>query len=205
MDFQKQNKKTEKCYKTWAILLHVFLICYDFITLVTPNESFLNMSKCRCALETKLLLIYFHRIVVAQLCPTICNTMDCRMQGFLVFNHLPELAQTHIHWLGNSTQPSYTVIPFSTCLQSFPTSGSFLMSQLFTSGGQSIGPSSSTSALPINIKDWFPLGLTDLIFLRSKGFPRVFSNITIQKHQFFGTQPSLWSNFHIHTWLLEKP
>ena len=98
---------------------------------------------------------------------------------------------------------SSSVIPFS-CPQSFPASGSFQMSQLFASGGQSIGASASASVLPVNIQDWFPLGLTGLISLQSKGLSRVFSNTTVWKHRFFGTQLSLWSNSHIHTWLLEK-
>ena len=97
-----------------------------------------------------------------------------------------------------------SVVPFSSCLQSFPASGSFQMSQLFTSGGQSIGGSASTSVLPMNSQDWFPLGLTDWISLLSKGLSRVFSNTTVQKHQFFGAQLSLQSNSHIQTWLLEK-
>ena len=100
---------------------------------------------------------------------------------------------------------SSSVVPFSSCLQSFPESGSFLMNQVFASGGQSIGTSALTSVLPMNIQDWFPLGLTGWISLQSKGLSRVFSNTTVQKHQFFGTQPSLWSNSYIHTWLLEKP
>ena len=99
---------------------------------------------------------------------------------------------------------SCSVSPFS-YLQSFPASGSFPMSCLFASGGQSIGDSASASVLPMNIQGRFPLGLTGLISLQSKGHSRVFSNTTVQKHQFFGTQPSLWSNSHIHTWLLEKP
>ena len=100
---------------------------------------------------------------------------------------------------------SSSVIPFSSCPQSFPASGSFQMSHLFTSGGQSIGVSASTSVLPMNIQDWFPLGWTGWISLPSKELSRVFSNTTVQKHQFFSTQPSLWSNSHIHTWLPEKP
>ena len=100
---------------------------------------------------------------------------------------------------------SSSVVSFSSCLQSFPASGSFPMSQFFTSGGQSIGVSASASVLPMNIQDWFPLGWTGWISLLSKGLSRVFSNTTIQKHQFFGVQPSLWSKSHIHTWLLEKP
>ena len=97
---------------------------------------------------------------------------------------------------------SSSVLPFS-CLQSFPASGSFPMNQFFTSDGQNIG--ASASVLPMNIQDWFPLELTGLISLQSKGLSRVFSNTTVQKHQSFGTQPSLLSNSHIHTWLLEKP
>ena len=99
---------------------------------------------------------------------------------------------------------SFSVAPFSFCLQSFPESGSFPTSQLFTSGGQSTGASAPASVLPMNIQDWFPSGLTDLISVQSKGLSRVFSSTTIQKHQFFGAQFSLWSTSHIHTWLLEK-
>ena len=86
---------------------------------------------------------------------------------------------------------SSSVIPFSSCLQSFPASGSFQMSQLFASGGQSIGVSASGSVLPVNIQDWFPLRWTGLISLQSKGLSGVFSNTTVQKHQFFGSQLSL--------------
>ena len=99
---------------------------------------------------------------------------------------------------------SSSVVPFSSCLQSVPAPGSVLMSQVFILGGQIIGASASASILPINIQDWFPLGWTDWISLQSKGLSRVFSNTTVQKHQFFGAQFSLWSNSHIHTWLLEK-
>ena len=100
---------------------------------------------------------------------------------------------------------SFSVVLFSSCLQSSPAPGSFQMSQLFTSGGQCIGASASASVLPMNIQDWFPLGWTGWIFLQSKGLSRVFSNTTVQKHQFFGAQPSSQSNSHIHTWPLEKP
>ena len=100
---------------------------------------------------------------------------------------------------------SSSVVPFSFCLQSFSASGSFQMSQFFWSGGQSIGISASVSVLPMNNQGWCPLRWTGLISLQSKGLSRVFPNTTIQRHQFFGTQPSLWSNSHIHTWLLEKP
>ena len=100
---------------------------------------------------------------------------------------------------------SSSVIPFSSCPQSLPVSGSFPMSQLFTSGGQSIGVSASASVLPMNTQDWCPLWWTCWISLQSKGLSRVFSNTTVQKQQFFSAQLSSQSNSHIHTWPLEKP
>ena len=99
---------------------------------------------------------------------------------------------------------SSSVIPFSSCPQSLPASGSFPMSQLFAWGGQSTGVSASASVLPMNTQDWSPLGWTGWI-LQSKGLSRVFSNTTVQKHQFFSAQPSSQSNSHIHTWPQEKP
>ena len=98
-----------------------------------------------------------------------------------------------------------SVVPFSFCPQSFPASGSLQMSQLFVSGGQSIGVSTSTSVLPMNTQDWSPSEWTGWISLQSKGLSRVFSNTTVQNHQFFGAQLSSQSNSHVHTWLLEKP
>ena len=94
---------------------------------------------------------------------------------------------------------SFSITPFSSRLQSFPASGSFPVSQFFTSGGQSTGVSVSTSVLPMSIQGWFPFGLTGLISLQSKGLSRVFFSTTFQRHQFFGTLPSLWSNSHICT------
>ena len=109
-----------------------------------------------------------------------------------------------LHWWCHPTISS-SVIPFSSCLQSFPAPGSFQMSQFFTSGGQSTRVSASTSVFPVNTQDWSPLGWTVWISLQSKGLSRFFSNTTVQKHQFFSAQLSLWYNSHIHTWLLEKP
>ena len=100
---------------------------------------------------------------------------------------------------------SSSVIPFSSCLQSFSASGSFPMCQLFAWGGQSIGVSASTSVLPMNTQDWSPLGWTGWISLQFKRLSRVFSNTTVQKHQVFTAQFSSQSNSHIHTWPLEKP
>ena len=121
---------------------------------------------------------------MGQSCPTLCDPMDCSMPGLPIHHQLPEFTQTLVHWVGDAIQPSHPVVPFS-CLQSFPASGSFQMSQFFTSGGQSTGLSASASVLPMNIQDWFPLGLTGWISLQSKGLSRVFSNTTVQKHQFF--------------------
>ena len=107
-------------------------------------------------------------------------------------------------WWCHPTNSS-SVVPFSSRLQSFPASGSSPMSQFFASGGQSIGVSASASVLPMNTQDWFPLGWTGWISLQSKGLSRIFSNTTVQKHQFFSTQLSSQSNSHIHTWPREKP
>ena len=99
---------------------------------------------------------------------------------------------------------STSIVPFSSRLQPFPTSGSFPVSPLFASGGQRTGTSALASVLPMNIQGWFPLRWTGLISLLSKGLSRVFSSTTVGKYQLFSTQLSLWSNSHIHTWLLEK-
>ena len=104
---------------------------------------------------------------------------------------------------GSVIQLSHPLVPFSLCPQFFPASGSFPMSWLFAAGGQCTG--ASASVLPMNTQGWFPLGLTGLISLQSKGLSRVFSNTTSANYQFFGTQSSLWSNSHIHAWLMEKP
>ena len=107
-----------------------------------------------------------------------------------------------LSWWCHSTISS-SVTPFSSCPQSFPASGSFPTSRLFESGGQSI--ELQHQSFQYNIQCWFPLGLTGWISLQSKGFSRIFSNTTVQKHQFFSTLPSLWPSSHICTWLLEKP
>ena len=129
--------------------------------------------------------------LVVQSCLTLCDSMDCRKQAFLSFT---------IYWslfkfmFIESIMPSNHLIlcrSLFSCPQSFSASGSFPMSWLFTSGGQIIGTSASASVLPRNIQGWFPLGMTGLNSLASKGLSRVFSNTTVQKSYFFGTQPSL--------------
>ena len=142
---------------------------------------------------------------VTQSCPTLCDPMNCSTPGLPVYHQLPESTQNHVHWVSDTIQPSHPVIPFSSHPQSFSASGSFQMGQLFASSGQSIGVSASISVLPINTQGWSPLGWTGWISLQSKGLSRVFSNTTVQKHQFFGAQLSSQSNSHIHIWLLKKP
>ena len=107
------------------------------------------------------------------------------------------------HW--SHPTISSSIVPFFSCLQSFPASGSFPVSQFFTSGGQSIGVSAPASVLPKNTQDWSFLGWIGWIFLHSKGLSRVLSNTTVQKHQFFSAQLFSQSNSHIHTWPQEKP
>ena len=179
----------------------------DWKTLVHPENGIFSVQNTNKLSSHKKLggniNIYFCHCLVAQSCPALCNPI------WTAARHV-SLSFT-ISWsllnpcpLNRWCRPtiSSSVVPFS-CLQSFPASESFPMSWLFASGDQNIGTSASASVLPMNIQDWFPLGLTGLISLLSDELSRV-SNITIQKHQFFGSQPSLWSNSHIHTWLLEK-
>ena len=110
----------------------------------------------------------------------------------------------HVHWVGDAIQPSHPLSsPFPPSFNLFQHQG--LMSQFFRPGGQSIGVSASASVLPMNIQDWFPLGWTGWIFLQSKGFSRVFSNTTVQKHRFFQCSAFFIVQLSIHTWLLEKP
>ena len=138
------------------------------------------------AVQSCLTLCYPHGLQHTRLpCPSL-SPWDCS-------NSCPS------SWWHHPTISS-SVVPFSSCLQLFPAPGSFPVSRLFTSGGQSTEASASASVLAMNIHGWFPLGLTDL-FVQSKGV----SNTTIQKHQFFGIQLFSWSNSHIHTWLMEKP
>ena len=135
---------------------------------------------------------------VTPLCPTLCNPMNHHTPGLLYSNSCPSRRWCH-------PAISSSVIPFSSCPQSLPASGSFPMSQLFAWGDQSIGVSASASVLPMNTQDLSPSEWTGWISLQSEGLSRVFSNTIVQKHQFFGAQLSSQSNSHIHTWPLEKP
>ena len=143
---------------------------------------------------------------VAQSCLTLCNPMNRSTPGLPVHHHLLEFAQTHVHRVSDAIQPSHPLSsPFSFCPQSLTASEFFPMSQLFSWGGQSTGVSALASFLPKKSQGWSPSEWTGWISLLPKGLSRVFSNTTVQKHQFFGAQPSSQSNSHIHTWPLEKP
>ena len=145
--------------------------------------------------------MFSHSVVSNSLHP-----MDCSMPGLPVHHQLPEFIQTHVHWVDDVIQPSHPLFsPSAPALNLSQHRGLFPVNQLFASGGQSTRVSASTSVLPMNIQDRSTLGWTGWISLQSKGLSRVFSNTTVQKHQFFIAQLSLQSNSHIHTWLLEKP
>ena len=136
--------------------------------------------------------------LVPQSCLTLWDPMDCSTPGFPVHHQLPELVQTQAHWVGDGIQPSY---PLKSPSPAFNLSQHQGLFKWLSSSYQvaKVLVSASLSVLPMNIRDWLPLGWTGWISLQSKGLSRVFSNATVQKHQFFGTQLSLWSNSHIHT------
>ena len=139
----------------------ISFLCLVLLFLPFPSSTFIPSSipshlHCYCP--------------VAKSCLTLCDPMDCSTPGFPVLHNLLEFAQTHVHRVGDTIQPSHPLSPlFSSCPQSFPASGSSLMSQLFASGGQSVGASASASVPPMNTQGWFPLGLAGLISLLSKG------------------------------------
>ena len=141
--------------------------------------------------------------LVTKSCPTLSDPMVCSVPGSSVLHYHPEIAQVHIHGVSNAIEPFHTLLPPPPLPSVFPSIRVFSNEFVLCIRWQSIGISASVSVLPINIPCWFS-GLTGLISLKSKGLLRVFSKTTIQKHQFLGTQPTLWSNSHIHTWLLEK-
>ena len=140
---------------------------------------------------------------VTKLYPTLCDPVDCSIPGFPVLHYLPEFAQTPVHWVSNAIPPSHSLSPRSPLVHNLSQhQGIFQWVSFSHQVAKGFGASASASVL-MNIQGWFPLGLIGLISLLSKGLSRVFST-TVQKHQFFGIQPSLWSSSHIHTWLLEK-
>ena len=147
---------------------------------------------------------YFVLLLLSLSCTTLCYTKNCSTPSLPILHYLLKFAQTHVRWVDGAIQPFHPLSPPSfPATQSFPAEGSFPMGWHFTSSGHSIG--TSASVLPMNIQGWFPLGLTGLISLLSRELSRVLSSTTVQKHQFFSAQLSLWSYSHSCTWLLEKP
>ena len=197
--------------------LRVMLIKQKF----SGPQSILLFSYVNLALpfpSVRLLLLLFSHSVqslsrvrtfacsVTQSCSTFCKPMDCRKPVFPVLHHLLELAQTHVHWVGDNIQQFQPLLSPSSPPFNLSQHQSFLMSWLFTLVGQNIGASISASVFPMYIQDWFLLETTGLISLKSKEawtLKRLLKHHS-QKHQVFSAQPSLWSNSHILTWLLEK-
>ena len=155
-------------------------------------SSFFILYTCCCCSVAKLFL-------------TLCNPMHCSTSGLPDLHHLLECVQIHAHSLTDAIQPSHPVLPLSPPAFSLSQhQGLFQWVDSSHQVAKVLEFSASASVLPMNIQDWFPLGWTGWISLQSKGLSRVFFNTTVQKHQFFGTQPSSQSNSHIHTWPQEK-
>ena len=163
-----------------------YLFCHFIV-----KGRFQMLCVSNCSLLNNWTIVIVHCCSVAQSCPTLCDPMNCSTPGFSVLHYLPEFAQTHVHWIYDAIQSPHPLSPPSPPALNLPKHHSFPVSRPFTSGGQSIGVSASASVLPVDIQDWSPLGWTGWISLHSKEFSRVFSNTTVQKHQFFGAQLSL--------------
>ena len=191
--FPIKIKKMKKCY-SWHPFQHFFHI--------KKKKPILKKHIRELILFPDLLSVQFSS--VTQLCPTFCNLINHSTPGLPVITNSWSSPKPMSIVLVMPFNISSSVIPFSSCSQSLPASESFQMSQLSISGGQRIGVSASTSVLPMNTQDW-SLGWTGWISLQSKGLSRVFSNTTVLKHQFFGSQLSLETNSHIHIRLLKKP
>ena len=171
---------------------------FPYWYLIFKITSLINLNLCK--------VTHYQFSSVTQSCPTLWDPMDCSTPGFPAQHLVLELGQTHIHRVSDAFQSSHPLSSPSSPVFNLSSIRVFSKSQFLASGGWSSVASASASVLLMNIQHWFPLGLTDLISLQSKGHSGVFfSNTRVQKHQFFGTQIFLWSNSHIHTWLLEKP
>ena len=154
-----------------------------------------------CLWECKL-FSQFNRSVMSD----SCNLMDCSTPGLPVYHQLPEFTHTHVHWVIDATESSHPLSsPFPPTFNLSQHQRLFQWVSSLHQVTKVLGVSASASVLPMNTQDWSPLAWTGWISLQSKGLPRVFSNTTVQKHQFFFTQPSSQLNSHIHTWPLEKP
>ena len=176
----------------------------DFAKYIIPCIYHYNIYRIASLCSTYSQSFFFQLSSVQLISHVQLFATSC-MPGLPVHHQLPKFTQTHVHSQGSHPAISFSVIPFSSCPQSLPASGSFPMSQLFAWGGQSIGVSASASVPPMNTRDWSPLPWTGWFSLQCKGLSRVFSNTIVQKHQFYCAQLSSQSNSHIQPWPLEKP
>ena len=182
------------------------IVSYDLVTeqhLPNPRSTVTSPSHHSQGFRAHKPELWLCCCSVTQLCP-VCNPMDCSILGFPVLHHLIELAQTHVHWVGDPSNHLVLCCPLLLLPSIFLSIRIFSNESAFTLCGQSIGASALASVLPMNMHGWFPFRLTGLISLQSKGLSRVFSRTIVWKHQFFHAQPSLWSNSHLPIWLLEK-
>ena len=159
----------------WTLSWPVTSGIHHYSTLQSVQQCSIHFYKRHMDILFLINFHFGHLLLFTQSCPTLCDPMNCSTPGFPILHHMPELAQIHVHWVGDAIQPP----------QSFSASGSFSVIQFFTSGSQNIRASALASVPPMNIQDWFTLGLTDLISLLFKGLSRVFSITTVQKHQLF--------------------
>ena len=185
----------KKC--TYLIRVSSYLEWFKYIT---SRSNIRSLSLCKSIL----LISSVQYSSVAELGPTLCDPVNPSMPGLPVHHQLPEFTQTHVHGVRDAIQPSHPLLTPSPPTPNLSEHQSFPMSQHFACGGQSVGVSASASVLSMNTQDWSPLEWTSWISLQSKGLSKVFSNTTVQKHQFFSVQLSSQSNPHIHTWPLEK-
>ena len=170
-------------------------VCLHFCGLTACGISVLPPEMNSHPLYRKCWVLTMTAVVQSLSCAQLFATPWTEVHQASLSFTISKFAQTHVHWVRDAIQPSHPLLPpFSSCLQSLPASGSFPRSRLFASGGQSFGASAAASVLTMNIQGWFPLGLTHLISLLSKGVSKVFSSTTIKRHRFFNAQPSLWSN-----------
>ena len=210
----QEKSVTEKSYESLTLPTETYCMAQRTLLNILNNlnkkriwkrkDTHIGMTDSLCCTpgtETTVLIILLLSRSVMSSSETPWTVAHQASLSFTISQTLLRLTSTGCH----PTISSFVVL-FSSCLQSFPASGSFLLSQLFfVSGGQSIGVSASVSVPPVNTQDWSPLGWIGWISLQSKGLSRVSFNTAVQKHQFYGAQPSIQSNSHIHTWLLEKP
>ena len=203
--------------KSWTWLkwlsMHIYMLIFMSIKMIFCTYSCTHTHRLRREKESSTYCFWIWEYEISNLLLISHSVMSDSLQPHgLQHTRLPCPSPTPracsnsnpLSWWCHPTI-SFSVIPFSSYRQSFPAPRSFPVSWIFASGCQSTGASTLASVLPVNIQDWFPLELTGLVSLQSRGLSRVFSNTTAQEHQFFSAQPSLWSNSHIHTWLLEKP